>query len=205
MKDELLAKVAASLEKRQMKGYVCKNGEEAKNLILSLIPEGSRIGFGGSKTMTQIGVMEAVQKGPYHFLDRDAPKDREGRNAVYAAIQTADVFLMSSNAITEDGVLVNVDGRSDRVSFLCHGPRKVIIAVGCNKVVPDVEAGLDRIWKVAGPQNARKLNRNTGCLESGVCNQCLSPECVCSNIVITRRSAFKERIHVVLIGEELGF
>ena len=201
----LAQKMISAFQKRQIQAWYCPNGQQAKDLILSLIPSGSSIGWGGSKTLTQIGVMNAIRGGQYRLFDRDMKMNQEERKAVYATIQTADYFLTGSNAVTQDSVLINVDGRSDRVSFLCHGPRNVIVAVGMNKVVPDIPSGLDRVWKVAGPMNAKKLGRNTPCAVAGACNHCLSPECLCSNIVITRRSAYANRIQVVLIDEELGF
>ena len=201
----LAAEMIPAFQKRQMQAFYCADAAQGRELILSMMPHGSSIGWGGSKTLEQIGVMDAIREGGYRLFDRDKAVTQEDRREVYGAIQNADFFLMGSNAVTRTGELINVDGRSDRVSFLCYGPRRVIVAVGMNKVEPDISAGLERIWRIAGPMNAKKLGRNTGCQTTGICNHCLSPECLCSNIVITRRSAFAGRIQVVLIDEELGF
>lgn len=202
---EMAQEIMKAFQRRRIQAWYCQDRSQAKDLILSLMPPGSSIGWGGSKTLEQIGVMDAIRGGQYQLFDRDMELSQEERKAVYASIQTADYFLTGSNAVTQDGVLINVDGRSDRVSFLCHGPRNVIVAVGMNKIVPDISSGLERVWKTAGPMNAKKLGRDTPCAATGVCNHCLSPECLCSNIVITRRSAYANRIQVVLIDEELGF
>lgn len=194
-----------NLAKRQMEAYYCEDERSARDKILSLIPQGASIGWGGSQTLKQIGVMDALHTGSYQLLDRSAATNSAERKSVYSQIESADVFLTGTNAITRDGVLLNMDGRSDRVCFLCHGPRSVIIAVGMNKVVATVEEGLNRIWNVAGPLNAMKNQRKTPCAVTGVCVQCQSEDCVCSNLVITRRSAFKNRLKIVLIGADLGF
>ena len=117
----------------------------------------------------------------------------------------ADYFLMSTNAITMDGELVNIDGRSNRVSCLCWGPQNVIIIAGMNKVALDVESALKRVRNFAAPPNAVRLNKNTPCAQTGKCADCYSPDCICSQIVITRRSSTPNRIKVILVGEELGY
>jgi hypothetical protein len=149
--------------------------------------------------------LDAVRAGNYQVLDRDTAVTPEEQKKMYGAICVADCFLMSTNAITLDGELVNVDNRGNRVSFLCFGPDKVIVVTGMNKVVSDVPSGLRRARDIAAPPNTLRLNRKTPCAVTGRCGNCQSPDCICAQTVITRRSAFKDRIIVVLVGEELGY
>ena len=203
--EKLARTMIPALEKRQMGAVYCPTAGQARETILSLIPRDQPVGWGGSRTMEELGVMDALHAGGFLLCDRDAARTGAERRQVYAAMQNAGCFLTSANAITRDGVLINVDGRSDRVSFLCHGPRRVVVAVGMNKVVDSIQAGLDRVWQIAAPLNAAKNGRETPCAATGVCTHCLAPQCICSNIVITRRSAYPQRIQVVLVGETLGF
>ena len=197
--------IIANLEKRQMKGYYCATKEEAVAQILELMPEGSSIGWGGSMSLTECGLMDAIRGGRYDIIDRDTAKSREEQKAIYAKIVGCDFFLMSTNAITMDGELVNVDGRGNRLAFLCYGPENVILVTGMNKVVSDVESGIKRVHDVASPANTVRLNRKTPCALTGRCGNCLSPDCICSQTVITRFSVQPDRIKVVLVGEELGY
>jgi len=197
--------IIKNLEKRQMEGYYCATKEDARKKVLELMPEGSSIGWGGSMTLLETGVLDAVKDGNYHIIDREMAKTPEEQRKLYGEICCSDFFLMSTNAITMDGELVNIDGRANRISFLCFGPQNVIIVAGMNKVVSDVDSGLKRVRDVAAPPNAVRLNRNTPCAVTGRCGDCFSPDCICSQVLITRRSTIPTRIKVVLVGEELGF
>jgi len=194
-----------NMEKRRMEGYYCHTREEAVKKVLELIPEGSSIGWGGSVTLSETGVMDALNQGNYHMIDRMAGKTPEEVKKINAEIFCSDYFLMSTNAITIDGELINIDGRANRVSYLCFGPENVIIVAGMNKVVHNVEAGIARTHNVAAPPNTVRLNRNTPCAKTGKCGDCYSPDCICGQVVITRLSMVPNRIKVVLVGEELGF
>ena len=173
--------------------------------VLELIPEGASIGWGGSVTLTETGVMDALNQGNFRMIDRMAGKTPEEIKKINAEIFCSDYFLMSSNAITMDGELVNIDGRANRVSYLCFGPENVIIVAGMNKIVHNVEAGIARTHNVAAPPSTVRLNRNTPCAKTGKCGDCYSPDCICGQVVITRLSLVPNRIKVVLVGEELGF
>ncbi len=204
--NENLAKtMIKNMEKRRMEGYYCPRKEDAVKKVLELIPEGASIGWGGSVTLDETGVMDALKQGNYNMIDRTAGKTPEETKAIYAQIFGSDYFLMSTNAITIDGELVNIDGRANRVSFLCYGPENVIIVAGMNKVVHNVEAGIARTHNVAAPPNTVRLNRNTPCAKTGKCGDCMSPDCICNQIVVTRRSRDKDRIHVILVNDNLGF
>lgn len=203
--ENLANTIIKNMEKRRMEGYYCHTKEEAVKKVLELIPEGSSIGWGGSVTLTETGVMDALNQGNYRMIDRMAGKTPEEVKKINAEIFGSDFFLMSSNAITIDGELVNIDGRANRVSYLCFGPENVIIVAGMNKIVHNVEAGIARTHNVAAPPNTVRLNRNTPCAKTGKCGDCYSPDCICGQVVITRLSMVPNRIKVVLVGEELGF
>jgi hypothetical protein len=156
-------------------------------------------------TLTESGLMDVLRKSNYQIIDRETAKTPEEVREMGGKLCCADYFLMSTNAITAKGELVNMDGRANRVSFLCYGPQYVIILAGMNKVVTDVESGIDRIRVMAAPPNTVRLNKNTPCAVNGICADCQSPDCICSQLVITRRSGMPGRIKVVLVGEELGY
>ena len=158
-------------------------------------------------TMTEMGLMEYLQSGESGCViyDRMAAKTPEEQKAMKANIVNADYFIMSTNAITMDGELVNIDGTANRVSFLCYGPENVLVIAGMNKVATDVEDALKRVKNIASPPNAIRLHRDTPCAQNGRCADCLAEDCICSQTVVTRRSSNKGRIKVILVGEELGF
>lgn len=197
--------IIKNLAKRQMEGYYCASSAEAVEKALSLIPAGSSIGWGGSMTLSETELLDAVRRADYVIYDRDAAKSSEEQKKVFAEIFCSDYFLMSTNAITLDGELINIDGRGNRVSFLCYGPEHVLIVAGMNKVVSDVESGIKRVHDVASPANTVRLHKDTPCSVTGRCADCLSSGCICSQTVITRFSIVPGRIKVILIGEELGY
>lgn len=197
--------IIKNLKKRRMEGYYCATKEEAVKKALELMPKGASIGWGGSMTLEESGLMEAVRSAEYAIIDRDAAKTDEERKEVFAKIVNCDYFLMSTNAITLDGELINIDGRGNRVSFLCFGPEHVLILAGMNKVVSDVDSGIKRVHDIASPANTVRLNKNTPCAKTGRCADCLSNDCICAQTVITRLSLVPNRIQVILVGEELGY
>lgn len=198
----LAQKVIKGLESRNMSGYYAESKREALALALSLIPEGSSVTMGGAVSAHEIGLVDALKKGNYRFIDRDACEDK--RAAMLAAYD-ADVFLSSANAITEDGIMVNIDGNSNRVSAIAQGPRKVIFIVGMNKVCPDPDAAMKRARNVAAPINAQRFGLNTPCARTGACMDCKSPDNICCQFLITRFSRHRDRIHVILVNGNLGF
>jgi L-lactate utilization protein LutB len=198
----LAQKVIKGLESRNMSGYWAESKKEALNLALSLIPEGSTVTMGGAMSAHEIGLVDALKKGNYNFIDRDACADK--RAAMLAAYD-ADVFLASANAITEDGIMVNIDGNSNRVSAIAQGPRKVVFIVGMNKVCPDPDTAMKRARNVAAPINAQRFGLNTPCCKTGACMDCKSPDTICCQFLITRFSRHKDRIHVILVNGNLGF
>ena len=202
-RNELLAqKVIKGLASRNMTGYYAASAEEAKKIALDLIPEGSSISMGGGMSVHEIGLVEALKEGSYNFIDRDKAEDK--RAAMLAAYD-ADFFLSSCNAMTEDGILVNIDGNSNRVSAICQGPRKVLFIVGMNKVCDDVDGAMKRARNVAAPINAQRFGLDTPCAKTGSCMNCKSPDTICCQFLITRFSRHEGRIHVILVNDSLGF
>lgn len=197
--------IIKNLEKRQMEGYYCRTSEDAVKKALELMPTGSSVGWGGSMTLTESGLMDAVKNGDYVIHDRETAKTKEEQKEMYAKILNSDFFLMSTNAITLDGQLVNIDGRGNRISFLCYGPEQVVIIAGMNKVEADVDSAMKRVRNVASPKNTVRLNKHTPCAATGKCGDCLSPDCICAQMLVTRFSIVPGRIKVILVGEELGY
>ena len=202
-RNELLAqKVIKGLQSRNITGWYAASREEALKKALELIPEGSSVTMGGAMSAHEIGLVDAVKNGNYHFIDRDAWEDK--RAAMLAAYD-ADVFLSSANAITEDGVMVNIDGNANRVSAIAQGPKKVLFIIGMNKVCDDVDGAIKRARAVAAPTNAQRFGLATPCARTGSCMNCKSPDTICCQILITRFSRHADRMHVILVNDSLGF
>ena len=202
-KNELLAAtVIKGLKARNMTGYYAANRKEALDIALGLIQEGSSVSMGGSLSVHEIGLADALKKGPYDFVDWiEAGYTREAMLFAYHA----DFFLSSANAITSDGMLLNIDGNANRVSAIAQGPKKVLLIVGMNKVCSSLDAAMNRAQTVAAPANANHYCQNTPCVKTGICMDCKSPDTVCCQILITRYSCHPDRIHVILVNEHLGY
>ncbi len=201
-RNELLAQtVIKGLQSRNMAGYYAADKKEALQKALELIPEGSSVAMGGCMTAHEIGLIPALQEGNYHYIDRDQMEPRASLMASY----DADFFLTSANAMTDDGILVNIDGNANRVSCIAQGPRKVIVLAGMNKVCSDLDSAMKRARSVAAPSNAQRFQINTPCRKTGRCFDCKTPDTICCQFLITRYSKHRDRIHVILINEELGF
>ena len=204
-KQNLANTLIKNMAKKNMEGYYCATSAEAVEKALSLMPEGSSVTWGGSMSVIECGLMEAIHQKNYELIDRDVAKTPQEVREMYARQVMADYYLMSTNAITMNGELVNIDGRANRVSCLCWGPQNVIIIAGMNKVTTDVEDAIKRVRNIAAPANTVRLNRNTPCTQTGKCGDCYSPDCICSQVLVTRRSSTPNRIKVILVGEELGY
>ena len=195
-------KVIQGLRSRNMDGVYCETKEEALAAALKQIPEGSSVTMGGCMSALEIGLVDALKAGNYNFIDRDEMPDR--RAAMLMAYDV-DVYLASANAMTEDGILVNIDGNSNRVSSLAYGPRRVLLIVGMNKITSDVDAAMKRARNVAAPINAQRFGLSTPCSKNGACINCKSPDTICCQFLITRYSRHKDRIFAILVNENLGF
>lgn len=199
---KLAQKVIKGLESRNMTGFYAETKEEALAKALELIPEGSSVTMGGGMSVHEIGLTEKLKEGSYNFIDRDAIEDK--RAAMLAAYD-ADFFLSSCNAITEDGILINIDGNANRVSAICQGPRNVLFIVGMNKVCNDVDGAMKRARNVAAPINAQRFGLQTPCTATGSCMNCKSADTICCQFLVTRFSRHKDRIKVILVNDTLGF
>ena len=200
--EKLAKKVIEGLKSRNMNGYYAATKEEAVSKALELIPEGSTITMGGGMSVHEIGLVERLISDNYNFIDRDKVEDK--RAAMLAAYD-ADFFLSGCNAMTEDGILVNIDGNANRVSAIAQGPKKVLFIVGMNKVCSDLDGAMKRARNVAAPVNAQRFGLSTPCSVTGSCMDCKSPDTICCQFLITRFSKHKDRINVILVNDMLGF
>ena len=197
-------KVVEALKKRHFDAYYVSTKEEALKKALEIIPENHSIGWGGSLSIDGIGLKEELKKAGHKMIDRDLAKSPEERTKLMVEALCCDTFLMSSNAITEDGQLFNIDGVANRVAALCFGPKSVVIVAGMNKVVPNLDAAYHRVRGFSAPANAQRFEINTPCKITGECANCTSEECICNQFVTTRLCKPAGRIKVILVGEDLG-
>ena len=204
-KELLSATLVKNLEKRHFEAYYCPTAAEAVEKALSLMPEGSSVTWGGSMTIRDMGLTKAVKEGNYNVIDRDtAANPAEMREMMRQGLLT-DFYLTSTNALTEDGVLVNIDGTGNRVASICFGPNNVIVLTSLSKVAQDVDAAIKRVRGYVAPVNSMRFMGKTPCAVDGICHNCTSPECICNQVLVTRVCRPAGRIKVILIGEELGF
>ena len=193
--------VIKGLESRNMSGYYAKDKETALKQALELIPNGSTIAMGGCMSAHEIGLVKALQDWRLIII-LTAQSLNLVRDLWQPMMQIS--FLSSANAVTDDGVLVNIDGNSNRVSCIAQGPKKVIFIVGINKVCPDLDSAMKRARNVAATANAQRFDIKTPCKETGKCFDCKSPDTICCQFLITRYSRHKDRIHVILVNDTLG-
>lgn len=210
-----LEPIATALRKNNIVAHCVENKEDVNTIIKTLLSTGDTVAVGGSMTLFETGVIDLLRSGDYHFFDRyQEGLTPEELSEIFAKGLTADVFLCSSNAVTRDGVLYNVDGRANRISPIAFGPDTVVMVVGCNKIVDDLPAAVRRVKTVAAPLNAKRLNCQTPCAVTGICTAsesdlftdgCQSPDRICAHCLISGRQRVENRIHVILVGESLGF
>jgi len=203
--ETLVLKVIDSLERNNMRGLYVNTKEETLEKVLSLIPEGSKVGYGGSLSLDQIGVKDILRTGNYRFIDRQKPGLSEDEvTELRKESLLSDVFLTSTNALTVDGKLVNIDGYGNRVAAIIFGPPKVIVIAGINKIVPDVDAAMQRIRNYTAPIHAKRRDRPLPCAKTGTCVDCRTPERSCNAVAIIEHQRHKDRITVIIVREELG-
>jgi hypothetical protein len=195
-----------ALKKNNFDARYAANSAESLGEIFQMIPEGSTVGVGGSLTLGQIGFFEEVKKRPVTLLNPSIPGlSPEEALKVRREILLADVFLSSSNAVTEDGALYNIDATGNRVAAMMFGPRKVILVCGVNKVVRDIAEAEARVRDWASPMNARRLSVKTPCVDTGECADCASPQRICNIYVAMKKKPLRTDVTVLLVGEALGF
>lgn len=190
---------------RGIEGYYCNTKEEALLMAQRFLTPGCVVSWGGSQTLEEIGLIDALKSSDCVVVDRKDAENPEEYRELYGKIVTSDFFFMSSNAITLDGELINIDGAGNRAACLIHGPMNVIIVAGMNKIVTNTKAGIERVRNMAAPANTVRLGLKTPCSSIGRCADCLLDDCICCEIVITRKSKIPNRIKVILVGEELGY
>ena len=214
--DERISNAMKALEKNNMKPYYCETKEDALQLIGELIPKGATVTHGGSVTLAEVGATQLLSSGVYNYLDRSKCQTREEQQKLYRDSYFADVFLTSSNAVTENGELYNVDGNANRVSAIAFGPKSVIAVVGVNKLVKDLEEAALRVKTIAAPRNTVRLGLSTPCAKTGRCislsqecpsmtDGCHSPERICCTYLVSGQQREKDRIKVIIVGETLGY
>lgn len=201
-----IEKTMKNLQSNNMQAFYAENRAAAAAKAAELLHKGDTVSVGGSMTLFETGIIEMLRKGPYHFLDRYAGGiSREQINEIYLSTFRADAYLSSSNAITENGELYNVDGNSNRIAALAFGPKNVIIIAGYNKIVRDIDEAVQRVKRLAAPANAARLGSKTPCAVDGFCLDCKSDDRICCNYLISAKQRVKGRIKIILVGEELGY
>lgn len=205
-RNERLAKtIIKNLQRRHMEAFYCPTAEDAVRQVSELIDDGSSVTWGGTMTVRDLGIPDVLKnRGTLEVIDRDLAETAEEKQAAYLRAFSADVYLTSANALSEDGVIVNIDGNGNRVAAITWGPKKVIFVIGLNKVAQTVEAALSRARGTASPINAARFDIKTPCQIDGVCHNCNSPESICNYVHFLRNSP-KSRHVVVLVGENLGY
>ncbi len=205
-KEKLIDRTIKNLNKRNMKGFFVKNKSELIKLLEEFIDEKSTVGVGDSMTLFETGVIDILRKGDYVFLD----KYREGvtseeKKEIYLQNFSADTFMCSTNALTEDGELYNIDGNGSRVAPMIYGPKQVIIVAGINKIVKNIDEAERRVRNYAAPIDAKRLKKDTPCTTLGYCVDCKSPNRICNDFTIIRGQFIKDRIKIIIVGEQLGY
>ena len=205
-RNRLLAQtVIKGLQSRNMEGYYAETKEEALQKALELIPEGASVSWGGSMSMMEIGLHDALMKGNYQKQPREEAKTPEEKKAAERFAYSADYFISSSNAVTEDGILINIDGNANRVSAIAYGPEHVLMIVGMNKIARDTDAAMSRARNVAATCNTQRFPIRTPCKTTGACADCKTPDTICCQFLMTRYSKHPGRIQVILVNDDLGF
>lgn len=197
--------IIKNLATRNIEAFYYENSKAMVEDILKKIPAGSSITWGGAESIVECGLMDAIRGGAYTLLDRAAAVTPEEKREFYGKAVMADIFLMSTNAITYNGELINIDGNGNRLACLMQGPKEVFIIVGMNKFVSSIEEGIHRIENIAAPANVQRLHKDTPCYTLGRCAHCFSQNSICSHTVITRRSSHPGRIKLFMVPENLGY
>lgn len=219
MTDEMKSRVdktLANLRRNRIEAHYCDTKEDALTLLKTLLNPGDTVTHGGSETLKQIGAVDLLRTGDYRYLDRSAAGSPEEVERIYRESFSADVYLTSANAVTENGELYNVDGNSNRVAAILYGPKSVVFVCGVNKIVPDLDAAVRRIKTQAAPPNTVRLGIDTPCSKTGacvslntenpdMCSGCRVPGRICCNYAVCAYQRHVNRLKVILVGENLGY
>lgn len=204
--DELIKKAIQNLKQNNMAGYFVGNKEELITLISDLIPDGATVGCGDSVTLEQTGLFDYLRKNRFVFYDKHkAGLTSEDKREIYLKNFTANTFITGTNAVTADGKIFNIDGNGSRVAPMIYGPEQVLIVVGKNKIVEDVNAAIERTRQVAAPLDAKRLKKETPCTKLNRCMDCKHEQRICNSFVLITRQFIKDRIKVIIVNEILGY
>ena len=201
----MLNEVIKGLKSRNINGYFAENKKEALKIALSLMEKGKTVGWGGSMSVREIGLYDEILKGDFITFNRDTCETAEQKREMELKTLGADYFLCSCNAVTKDGILINIDGFANRVAAIAYGPQKVIMIVGVNKICDDLDSAIIRARQTAAPRNAQRFPINTPCKKTGQCADCKAADTICCQFLATRFSRDKDRMHLILVNEDLGF
>lgn len=215
---KIIDKTMEALRKNNMAAYYVETKEEVPALVRSLMSDGDTVTHGGSESIKECGLVDMLNSGEYNYeyIDRSKAEDREDGERIMRLAYTADTYLASANAVTESGLLFNVDGNSNRVSAICYGPKQVIFVCGYNKIVKDLDEAVLRLKSTASPMNTKRLHCDTYCAREGeclaigadasyMCDGCRSPQRICCNYVISSWQRHKDRMKIIIVGEKLGY
>ncbi|MGE5652688.1 MAG: lactate utilization protein [Bacillota bacterium] len=200
-----IAQLVDLLKRHGIKASFQPTTAEARQTVFAMAEPGQTVGIGGSQTIAALELNQALAEKGCRVLDHNRAPSRDESTAMRHEQLHCDLFLCSTNALTEKGQLVNVDGVGNRVGAMAFGPKKVVVVAGMNKIVPDLDAAFERIRTVAAPKNAQRLKRKTPCAEVGRCMDCSSPERMCSVFTIIERRPSLTDLEVIVVGEELGY
>lgn len=204
--DARIRRTMENLNKNNFSAWLVEDESALKEKLTELIPQGSSIGIGGSMTLFETGALDLIREGDYQVIDRYEPGlTAEDIKALYRKSFSADVYITGTNAVTEDGELYNVDGTGNRVAAMIYGPDRVIVIVGKNKLVKDVDQAVHQVKEMASPANNKRLNLKNPCTVTGVCSECQSPTRICNAYTLIKRQFQKDRIHVVIVNRDLGY
>lgn len=194
-----------NLRRRHFDAYYCADRKDALEKALALIPEGASVGWGGTMSAVEIGLLDAVRAGNYAAIDRENAKTQDEKNQLSMQCLCADYFITSANGMSLDGQMVNIDGTGNRVAAIIYGPKNVLVIVGMNKVCDSIEDAVRRARTVASPMNKQRFPNETPCEITGTCGDCKNEGCICNHIVITRHCRPTGRICFLVVGEDLGY
>ena len=198
-------KVVEALKKRGFDAWYCPSAAEARDLALTLIPEGDVVSWGGALSAVEAGLIDAIREKGYALIDRDTAKTQEEREELMRQALLCDTFIGGANALSADGQIVNIDGHGNRVAAMTFGPKSVIVLASMKKVMPDLDSAMKRARGVAAPANLQRFAaKETPCQKNGLCADCLSPDSICNYFQVIRRCAPAGKIKVILVGEDLG-
>ncbi|WP_027399008.1 lactate utilization protein [Anaerovorax odorimutans] len=205
-RENQISRLIKNLDKNNMQGYYVKDKEKLIEILKGFLAEGSTIGIGDSMTLFQLGIIDFLREGKFNFLDKYREGiTREEKEEIYIKNFSCDTFLSSSNAITENGELFNIDGNGSRVAPMIYGPKQVIIVIGINKIVKNLEEAEKRVRRYAAPIDAKRLGKETPCTKLGYCVDCSHEQRICNDFVSIRGQFIKGRIKVIIVEKELGY